>query len=320
MSWTDPGRGPGPRRVCVVGSPGLDTLVLLAQDALDLGADGHFVTNVDTPGHAAFHVATTLATLGHAVRILGSVGEDVAGWEVRRLLEAVGVDTSSLFVDPAGTPRSVNLVRPDGRRTFFFDGAGHMTLRPPEALVAAALDGAELVVSALPNWGREVVAAARAAGIPVAVDLQDARTIDDPYRAGFVADADHLFASAAHLPDPAAAAAAWFAAGPARTVVFGMGARGALLAERRPDGPPRLVAQPPPASELPVVDTTGCGDALAVGFLDGLLAGLAPAAALHRGQLAARLRGSGTGASVRVDRAALAALAEAAGPTVVPPG
>jgi acarbose 7IV-phosphotransferase len=305
MSWTEaPAAGPNGRTVCVVGAPGLDTLVMLAEDAPDLDADGHFVTNIDTPGHAAFYCAVTMATLGHTVRILGSVGDDLAGAEVRRHLDGAGVDTRTLFLDPAGTARSVNLVRPDGRRTFFLDGGSHMTLQPPPDLVDAALDGADLVLSSLPNWGREVLAAARAAGIPVAVDLQDARSVDDPYRAGFITAADHVFASAAHLPDPVGAAAAWFAAGPARTAVFGRGAAGALLVERGP-GPPLVLAQPPPPGVLPVIDTTGCGDALAVGFLDGLQRGLAGADALRRGQLAARLRASGVGASTRVDPAAL---------------
>jgi sugar/nucleoside kinase (ribokinase family) len=310
MSWTDPAAGAPPQRtVCVVGNPGLDTLVLLGEDHPDLDADGHFVRNVDTPGHAPFYTALTLATLGHRVRVLGSVGDDLAGAALRGALQGAGIDTGSLFTDPAGTARSVNLVRPDGRRTFFFDGAGHMTLQPPADLVQAALAGADLVLSALPNWGREVLAEARAAGIPIAVDLQDARSVDDPYRAGFVATADHLFASAAHLPDPAAAARAWFADGPARTVVLGLGARGAVLAQRgEGSSSVQVLEQPPPAVELPIVDTTGCGDALAVGFLDGLLAGRSPGDALHRGQLAARLRASAVGSGAVVDRAALAGL------------
>jgi sugar/nucleoside kinase (ribokinase family) len=46
---------------------------------------------------------------------------------------------------------------------------------------------------------------------------------------------------------------------------------------------------PPPASDLPIVDTNGAGDALAVGFLSGyVLDGLSPEAALLQGQLAAR--------------------------------
>jgi len=304
MSSTDRGRT---LQVTVVGNPGLDTLVLLAEDAPDLRADGHFVRNVDAVGHAATFSALALARLGHRVRVLGSVGDDPAGAMVTAALRSEGIDTSLLFRDPAGTARSVNLVFPDGRRTFFYDGGSHMTLTPPAGAVGASLDGADLVVTTLANWARHVLPRARAAGIPVAVDLQDVRWVEDPYRADFVAGADHLFASAAHLDDPAAAADAWLSRGPARTVVLGAGPRGALLRVR---SDPAMSAQPPPAVELPVADTTGCGDSLAVGFLDGLLAqGRSPVQALHRGQVLARIVASGLGPAARYDRGSVDALA-----------
>lgn len=311
MSWTEVPRVDPGGRITVVGNPGLDTLVVLAEDDPDLEADGHFVRNVDTVGHAAAFTARACARLGHDTRILGSTGADVIGRLVRDVLAADGVDTSLMFDDPAGTARSVNFVRPDGRRTFFFDGGSHMTLRPPEPSVEAALSGAELVLSSLPNWGRDVVARARALGVPVAVDLQDVRDPDDPYRADFIAAADVLFASAAHLDDPEAAAHAWFAAGPASLVVFGMGARGALVVQRT-GGHPVVTAASPPALDLPIVDTTGAGDSLATGFLDGLLfAGLSVPRALHRGQVLARIVASDLGGAAPFDRARLDALAGA---------
>jgi sugar/nucleoside kinase (ribokinase family) len=294
--------------VTVIGNPGLDTLVLLAEDVPDLSADGHFVRNVDTVGHAAAYVARNMGRLGHRTRILGAIGDDLAGRMVQEVLVDEGVDTLLLFADPAGTPRSVNLVSPGGGRTYLFDGGSHMTLVPPEDLVAAALDGPDLVVSALPNWGRAVVARARDLGLPVAVDLQDVRDVDDPYRSDFIAAADHLFASAAHLEDPEAAAAAWMGRGPARSVVFGMGSRGALLVERT-DAGLHVSHQPAPDLDLPVVDTTGAGDALACGFLDGLLfRGLAPAASLHRGQVLARLVASAPGGAAGFDAGRLDSL------------
>jgi acarbose 7IV-phosphotransferase len=310
MSWTEravPGRTTG--RITVVGNPGLDTLVVLAEADPDLEADGHFVRNVDTVGHAAAFTARACARLGHDTRILGSTGADVIGGLVRGVLAADGVDTRLMFDDPAGTARSVNFVRPDGRRTYFFDGGSHMTLRPPEPAVEAALAGADLVLSSLPNWARNVVARARAIGLPVAVDLQDVRDPADPYRADFIASADYLFASAAHLADPVAAAESWFAAGPAQLVVFGMGPRGALLV-RRADAGAHVTEAPPPELDLPIVDTTGAGDSLATGFLDGLLFEQLPmAAALRRGQVLARIVASALGGDAPYDRARLDALA-----------
>jgi sugar/nucleoside kinase (ribokinase family) len=310
MSWTDAPGSHHPRgRVTVVGNPGLDTLVVLAEDEPDLEADGHFVRNVDTVGHAAAFVARACARLGHSTRIVGSTGADVIGGLVRDVLAADGVDTSLMFDDPSGTARSVNFVRPDGRRTFFFDGGSHMTLRPPQASVEAALAGADLVLSSLPNWAREILPRARTRGVPVAVDLQDVRDPADPYRADFIASADFLFASAAHLDDPLAAADAWFAAGPTSLVVFGMGARGAMAVQRGTTG--RIVtAEPPPEIALPIVDTTGAGDSLATGFLDGLLfAGLSVPEALHRGQVLARIVASDLGGAAPFDRTRLDALA-----------
>ncbi len=310
MSWTD--RAPSgwhPGRITVVGNPGLDTLVVLAEDDPDLAADGHFVRNVDTVGHAAAFTARACARLGHDTRILGSTGGDVIGEMVRGVLAADGVDTSLVFDDPAGTARSVNFIRPDGRRTFFYDGGSHMTLRPPEPAVAAALSGTDLVFASLPNWARGVVRRARGRGLPVAVDLQDVRDPADPYRADFIAAADYLFASAAHLGDPVAAATSWFAAGPAALVVFGMGPRGALLVRRGDGGPPTVTHAPAPELDLPIVDTTGAGDSLATGFLDGLLfGGLSIADALHRGQVLARIVASDLGGEAPFDRAGLDAL------------
>ena len=310
MSSTDHPAAAHPHgRITVVGNPGLDTLVVLTEDHPDLEADGHFVRNVDTVGHAAAFTARACARLGHTTRILGSTGDDVIGGLVRGVLAADGVDTSLLFDDPAGTARSVNFVRPDGRRTFFYDGGSHMALRPPQASVEAALSGTELVFASLPNWARDVVARARGLGLPVAVDLQDVRDPADPYRADFIEAADYLFASAAHLDDPVAAAVAWFAAGPASHVVFGLGARGAILVQRG-DGDPIVIQEPPPDLDLPIVDTTGAGDSLATGFLDGLLfAGMSAADALHRGQVLARIVASDLGGAAAFDRSRLDALA-----------
>ena len=161
------------------------------------------------------------------------------------------------------------------------------------------------------------------------MDLQDVRAVDDPYRTDFIAAADYLFASAAHLADPVAAATAWLGAGHARSVVLGQGAAGALLVPRpaepavhRHDDPStdRTAHQQPPPQlgpddGLPIVDTTGAGDSLAIGFLDGLLAlGLDPVDALHRGQLLARIVASDTGGDAPFDRLRLDALARSTPP------
>ncbi|MGV1004244.1 MAG: carbohydrate kinase family protein [Candidatus Nanopelagicales bacterium] len=291
-------------RVTVVGHPGLDTLVFLPPVPLDLNDDGFFTRNVDTVGGAVGYGARAFNRLGHSVVAMAGLGDDAGGLTVRQVLAREGIQIVAV-PDPIGTTRSVNLVHPDGRRTFFYDGGSHMELLPEWDLVQQALRGADLVFASLSNWARGVVAAARAGGIPVAVDLQDVRDPADPYRRDFIAAADLLFASAAHIPDPLAAAQGWFATGPASVVVFGRGPAGALAVSR--DG--RVLAQPPPGVDLPIIDTTGCGDSLACGFLDGyLFGGLSLEEALRRGQLMALVTASQVGGDELATSAELAAL------------
>ena len=82
---------------------------------------------------------------------------------------------------------------------------------------------------------------------------------------------------------------------PESIVVSGMGAHGCALGTRK-----GIRFFPPEPSDLPVVDTNGAGDSLAVGFLTShVLEGRSLAESVRRGQLAARhccsLRGTSEG-------------------------
>ena len=99
--------------------------------------------------------------------------------------------------------------------------------------------------------------------MPVATDLHEIRSLDNPYDADYLARAAVLFFSGELLPVPAEefVAQVWDRADP-RVVGVGLGLRGALLA--RPGCPPRLI---PARSLRPVVSTIGAGDALFAAFL-----------------------------------------------------
>lgn len=286
-----------------MGNAGVDTNVYLPGDAIDDTLEGAFADTVDYVGQAGGYSARGFAQLGRRTAFVGALGDDWAGAMVRAALARDGVDTSAVFTDPAGTARSVNLVFRDGRRRNFYDGRGHRQLRPDLADAGRAFAGARLVVFHLPDWARPLLPAARAAGAVVACDLQDAVTLDDPYRADFVAAADVLFVSAANLADPADAVRR-LARG-RRAAVCGLGAAGALVAV---GGGVRHV--PPPSVDLPVVDTNGAGDGLAVGFLDAfVLDGVDVEEALRRGQLVARWTCAQRGSTdTLVSRAQLAQL------------
>lgn len=284
-------RNPAGPDVVVIGNVGIDTNVYLAPDARLTEVvleEGHFATDLDYVGQAGGFTGRGFARLGLSTAFIGHVGADPLGDWVRAELSADGIDLAGLGVDPAGTARSVNLMAADGSRVNFYDGRGHLDLTVDPALAAPILAGARLALFHLPNWARHLLPLARAAGAVIACDLQDVRDPDDAYRRDFVAAADIIFVSAAHHADPRPLLRRLLAAGHAGTVVCGRGRDGVLVATG--DG---IESFPPPVlpagEDLPVIDTNGAGDALAVGFLLAhVLQGHSVAEAVRRGQLGAR--------------------------------
>jgi acarbose 7IV-phosphotransferase len=292
--------------VVVVGNVGIDTNVYPYGDEVDWSVEANFTRNLDCVGQAGGYASRGYARLGRRTAFLGYVGDDFSGRFVREELAGDGIDLSAVFVDPAGTSRSVNIMYRDGRRKNFYDGGSHMTLSPDLDRCRDVLARARLAHFHLPNWARRLLPVARELGLVVACDLQDVVSLPDAYRQDFIDGADVLFFSAVNHADPTPLVQELRARRPGRLVVAGMGARGCALGTG--DG---VRFFPPASLDIPVVDTNGAGDALAVGFLDAwALQGLPPEEAVRRGQLAARfacgIRASSAGLVTRAELERLA--------------
>lgn len=269
--------------VVVVGNVGVDTNVFLPGADVDWSREANFTTNRDYVGQAGGYAVRGYAQLGWRAGFVGTVGPDWAGALVREQLGHDGVDLSGLWIDPVGTARSVNVMGVGGTRKNFYDGAGHLDAVPPHAAYAT-VRSARLVHVNLANWARRLLPVARSAGAVVAVDLQDVADPHDPYRVDFVEAADLAFCSAANHARPEPLAQALRAINPELIVVVGLGADGCAVADRS-----GLRRYPAPQLDLPVVDTIGAGDSLAVGLLTSyVLQGLDLETAVRRGQVAAR--------------------------------
>lgn len=278
---TDPQRS---AEVVVVGNIGIDTNVYLYGADIDWNREANFSDNRDYIGQAGGYAARGYARLGKRTAFIGHVGADALGGYIRETLARDAIDTRALFTDPAGTSRSVNIMYRDGRRKNFYDGKGHMTLQLDLSICGAVLDGARLAHVNLPNWGRSLLPLAREHGVVIACDLQDVTTLDDPYRADFLRWADILFFSAANQAGPQPLIEALLRENPARVIVAGMGKDGCALGTRQ-----GIRYFPAVDLDLPVVDTNGAGDALAVGFLTSyVLDGYSLEDSARRGQIAAR--------------------------------
>ncbi|MFC7939475.1 carbohydrate kinase family protein [Streptomyces sp. NPDC057387] len=258
-----------------------------------------------TLGGSAAIMACGAARLGLRVAFAGRVGDDDAGRYVRDTLDAHGVDTGALLVDPRlPTPLTVVLTRADDRAIVTAPGTLPATTAAdvPAALLTAARHvhaASYFLLPALAAGLPELLRTARSHGATTSLD-----TNDDPSGrwdpAGLDAvlpHTDYLLPNAAEArrlagldsPDLGKAAAALADRGP--TVVVKNGAEGALCH----DGHTLLTTPGIPARP---VDTVGAGDSFDAGFVAALLAGLALSEALELaavcGALSTRAHGGTT--------------------------
>ncbi|WP_284745592.1 carbohydrate kinase family protein [Amycolatopsis sp. RTGN1] len=226
------------------------------------------------PAGTAAGTAVTLAKLGAWVRSAGAVGDDPIGDLLLSMLAQYGIDTS-LVLRRAGvqTSASVLPIRADGSRPAFHVPGANLGYEPSEAPLAALtrathlhLGGPELMGGAA---AASILAPVRAAGVVTSADLL---APGDPGVLAWIEPAlsslDYLLPNeeqvlgltgAASLEDGARA----LLGQGVRCVAVTRGARGALVVTAE-----ETIAVP--AFAVPVVDTTGCGDAFSAGFLRGL--------------------------------------------------
>jgi sugar/nucleoside kinase (ribokinase family) len=270
--------------VVVVGNAGIDTNVYLHGHDIDFEVESNFTENVDYLGQAGGYASRGFAQLGKRTAFVGYVGDDHNGRFIREEFERDGIDTTALFVDPAGTGRSVNFMYRDGRRKNFYDGKGHMHLQPDLEICRQVLGNSRLAHFSIPNWARQLLPIAKELGLTIACDIQDVVSIDDPYRRDFLVYADILFFSATNRDDPTELMNAFMKARPGRIAIAGMGARGCAMGTEE-----GIKFFPAVEMEAPVIDTNGAGDALAVGFLSSyVLDNHSLSDSIVRGQIAAR--------------------------------
>lgn len=261
------------------------------------GQGGALLTEIRlTAAGAAGGTAVDLARLGATVRSVGAVGADTLGRFLRLQLEAAGVDTSRLVVlAGAQTSATILPIRANGERPSLHV-RGVTALLTAADVPAAALVGTDYLhvggpdvlgafaVDVLPDLLR----GARAAGTVVTVDLLASAQAGALERlAGVLAQTDHLLINADQgalltgCTEVLAAAAALRAYVPG-AVVLTTGAAGGVLVDA--DGSHAF-----PALPVPVVDTTGCGDAFSAGYLYALSLGWPPRDACRLGTACASM-------------------------------
>jgi sugar/nucleoside kinase (ribokinase family) len=275
-----------------------------------------------TAAGTAAGTGADLAKLGIETLVLGAIGDDDLGELLVQKLRRHAVDTTRL-VRKQGLQTSVSilLIGHDGERQIVLRLPGANSHLSLEDIDFDAIAEADLLhvggVDVLGDFAGEplveVMRFARSRGIPTSLDVLvscDERTAERlapafQYADYFLPNAEQLQGMTG-CSDPSEAAAALRRLG-VGCVAATLGAEGSLVASDR--GEARL-----PAFDVPVIDTTGCGDAYAAGFIVGVLSGWSEAAAGWLGTAAAALvvQGLGSDAGISDLDSTLAFLADRA--------
>ena len=289
------------RRVIVLGDVMLD--VIVQPRALVAPASDTPATIRVTRGGSGANLAIALRSAGHEVLYVGAAGRDAAGKVfVDALREASVTPRLESFDGATGTV--VSLVASDGQRSMLTDRG--VNSRLSETFVAAQLEepfnhlhvsGYLLLDVATRATGVRALALARGRGCTTSVDVCSVAPLREITPTVFLETAEGatmIFANeeeALTLTSERDVESALYVLGTLfDEVVITAGARGALGAR----GPERFNAG---ASDVPVVDTTGAGDAATGTYLGARLSGEEPQAALVDAMLAAARVVSGLGAT-----------------------
>ncbi len=219
--------------------------------------------------------AVMAARAGARTAMIGRIGADDFGADLRAHLAAAGVDHDAVTVDGAtGSGMSAAIVQDDGDYGAVIVSGSNLRIDPQAAALAwAKLGGAHVLI--LQNEAPEAVnvaaaKAARADGAKVALNAAPARVMSGELL-GLVdslivnrVEAAMLSGKEVSDRDGATAAASRLAA-PGRSVIVTLGGGGLVV---QPDGEPAFWIAPKPVT---VVSTHGAGDCF-VGALAARLA------------------------------------------------
>lgn len=238
-------------------------------------------------GGSAANAAAAIAVLGGAARLWSRVGDDDAGEKARRQLAGSGVDVGAVITCAgARTPTAAVIVDAKGERLVVSED-DHVLPMAADWLPLGEIATAGAVLSDL-SWlegTQAAFAAARACGVPTLVDVDLGggilleRVADLTDYAIFSAPAFERFVSGA---DDSARLAALRALG-VRHAGVTRGVRGYLWSGAEGSGVQD-------SFQVPVVDTTGAGDAFHGIFALALAAGLPDAECARAASAAAGLK------------------------------
>jgi len=248
--------------------------------------------------------AVDLAKLGARPLSMGVIGDDYEGGLMVDLMAGFGCDMSRMVRDPGGpTHVSLLFIGPDGERDPIMirpTGARPLTLADIDLDAVAEADvlhvgGADQLGEFVDEGLTQLIGHARANDVVVTVDVlamtdeaMRERLTPALSQAQFFFPNEGQLAEMTGTEDPGDGVRRLRDAVGVETVIGTLGGEGSLILG--PAGEAKV-----PAFEVDVVDTTGCGDAYAAGFIVAIANGWDAEAAGYLGAAASGLVATGLG-------------------------
>jgi ribokinase len=277
--------------IVVVGSINMD--LVCAAERLPLPGETIIGSQYGTfSGGKGANQAVAIARLGYPSFMVGKLGRDASGQQLRRSLVEAGVDVSHVSAGSATSGTALITTDNTGQNTIVVIPGANAELSPLDidrasgliARAALVLTQLEIPLPTVVHLGR--VCAQH--GVPLMLDPAPACSLPRELLAQLAwltpneTEAGQLLGSSRSFETDLARAEHLLQLGP-RGVVLKQGPRGALLATQ--DGLHCSMT----AFAVPVVDATAAGDAFNAGFAVGLLRGESACEALRYATAAATL-------------------------------
>ncbi|MBX8493860.1 ribokinase [Pseudomonas cichorii] len=287
-------------KIVIVGSLNMD-LVIRAQRLPRPGETLAGETFMTVPGGKGANQAVAAARLGGSVAMIGCVGEDAYGEQLRGALLAEGIDCRAVTsVSGVSTGIASIVVDDNSQNAIIIVAGGNGQLTPSligvfDTLLAAA----EVVICQLEvpmETVHHTLSRARELGKTVILNPAPAAAPLPPEWYGLIdylipneSEAQALTGIVVDSPVSAQEAAKALLAAGARNVIITLGEQGSLLANAQ--GFEHVPAQP-----VKAVDTTAAGDTFVGGFASALSQGKSESEAIRFAQVAAALSVTRAGA------------------------
>ena len=267
--------------IVVVGSINTDLVAVTER----IPAIGETVTGADFqihPGGKGANQAVAVARLGYPVRLIGRLGSDVFGTQLKTHLESACVDIAGGATSEGTSGVAVIVVSEQGENIIVVTPGANAKVTPQDleanieivrqagivlAQLEIPLETVEYLASICAREGVPLILdPAPARNLPRGIFKQIAWITPNQTEAAFYSGSEN---GSGQTRDAAEMARLILAKG-SRGVVLKMGEHGAYLASQ--EGIAELI----PAFHVKAIDTTAAGDAFNGGFATGLMRGMPP--------------------------------------------